>query len=310
MQDRQINIAPRSLSRQTAAEGMLLITTIIWGGTFGSVKLLLDHGMGPIVLLTWRFGIAALLFGLFFFAHLRRSFNREAFNVGVILGLLLFAGFGLQTVGLTFTSSSRSGFITALYVVITPLLQIFFGRAMPRIRVWISVAIVTLGLWLLTSPAEGAAASEGFGIGDIFTLGCAVSFAFYIIVLDRRGASLDPIPVTATQLAVVALLSTILFPFLEPWTSPPSTLDWGLLLYLALLATVFTTWCQARYQPRTTPSRAAIIYSMESVFAAIVGVLLLNEEMRTMGYVGGGLIVAGLLLVETGRGMKGMEPGG
>ena len=184
----------KSSDRQIA-EGMLLITTLIWGGTFGATKVLLDSGMEPMGLLTWRFGIAAIVFLLLFIRHIQAGFDRLTLGVGIALGLLLYAGFGLQTIGLSFTSSSRSGFITALYVVITPLLQIFIGRGAPAKKVWFSVVIVTLGLWLLTSP-EGEQAS-GFNVGDLLTLGCALLFALYIIVLDRFGGKLHPIRLTA-----------------------------------------------------------------------------------------------------------------
>lgn len=284
---------------RSLAEGMLLTTTLIWGGTFAATKVLLDSGMEPMGLLTWRFGIAALLFFLLFFNRLRKAFNVSTLKKGIVLGVLLYAGFGLQTVGLGFTSSSRSGFITALYVVITPLLQIFIGRSIPGKRVWLSVGLVTVGLWLLTSPAEGGMA--GFNAGDLLTLGCAVSFAAYIIVLDRFGGKEDVIALTGFQLLVVAICCTLHNLLSEPWTSPSTSTDWSMILFLALLASVFTTWCQTNFQPRTTPGRAAIIYTMESVFAAIIGIALLGEHLGTSGFLGGGLIVGGLLVVEVSR---------
>ena len=276
---------------------MLLTTTLIWGGTFGATKLLLQSGLEPMGLLTWRFGIAALAFLLIFFRRIKTFLNRETLRSGLLLGLLLYAGFALQTIGLGYTSSSRSGFITALYVVMTPLLQIFIGRSVPGKRVWVSVGLVTLGLWLLTSPAGGSV--DGFNTGDLFTLFSALSFAFYIIALDRVGEEKDPVGLTALQLLVTALCCTIQSILTEPWTSPSSGVDWSMILFLALLASVFTTWCQTTFQPRTTPGRAAIIYTMESVFAAIIGVGLLGEHLGVSGYVGGGLIVGGLVMVES-----------
>lgn len=281
------------------AEGMLLLTAFIWGGTFGATKLLLGGSLEPMGLLTWRFGIASVFFLLLYFSRIRRMITPRALVIGLVLGVLLYLGFGLQTIGLKLTSSSRSGFITALYVVMTPLLQVFFGRGAPAKRVWISVGLVMLGLWLLTTPEGGSA--EGFNTGDLLTLVCAFSFAVYIMVLDRWGTEFDPVLMTALQLSTVFVLCALHCGIAEPWTAPSSPIDWALLLYLALLASVFTTWCQAHYQPRTTPSRAAIIYTMESVFAAIVGIALLNEPMHEPGYIGAALIIGGLLLVETGK---------
>lgn len=289
-------------NRQRMAEGMLLTTTLIWGGTFAATKALLDSGLEPMGLLTWRFGIAAVVFCLLFFVPLRRKLNKQAIVIGSVLGIFLYAGFGLQTFGLDYTSSSRSGFITALYVVITPFLQIFFGRRRPGKRVWFSVLLVLLGLWLLTTPVGETfgLSMSGFNVGDLLTLCCAIAFALYIVVLDRVGNDTDPIAVTGVQLVVVGILCGLHGGTTEPWTTPSSPIDWSLILFLALLASVFTTWCQTNYQPRTTPSRAAIIYTMESVFAAIIGIALLAEELAPLGYVGGALIVGGLLLVETG----------
>ncbi len=282
--------------RSRLAEGMLLMTTLIWGGTFASTKVLLDGGMEPMGLLTWRFGIAACVFLLLFFPRLRNRLDRTTLTVGLVLGLLLYIGFSLQTVGLGFTSSSRSGFITALYVVITPLLQILIGRNAPAKRVWLSVALVTLGLWLLTSPVTEA--GSGFNTGDFLTLGCAFSFSIYIIVLDRFGGDRDVMALTALQLLTVTLCCGLHALLTEPWTSPAASIDWLLILFLALLASVFTTWCQTNFQPRTTPGRAAVIYTMESVFAAIIGIVLLGEHLGPHGYAGGALIVGGLVIVE------------
>lgn len=279
---------------------MLLLTAFIWGGTFGATKVLLTGGMEPMGLLTWRFGIAALLFLVFFAHRILPNLNRRSLVVGIVLGVLFYLGFSLQTIGLKFTTSSHSGFITALYVVITPLLQVFFGSRAPTKRVWFSVGVVITGLWLLTGPTEGDAV-QGFNIGDVLTLGCAFTFAGYIIVLDRHAAGSDSVALTWIQLAVMFVLSMLHRFATEPWTSPSSPTDWSLILFLALLASVFTTWCQARFQPRTTPSRAAIIYTMESVFAAIVGITLLQESLGVTGYVGAILIVGGLLFVETGK---------
>ncbi len=275
------------------AEGMLLATTLIWGGTFGATKLLVGGDLGPVGLLAWRFGIATLcLLPLFLIGRIR--VDRATLRLGLVLGLLLYAGFGLQTVGLVETTSSRSGFITALYVIFTPLLQPLFGRRRPDLSIWIGVFIVMAGLWMLT----GAGSLASLNTGDLLTLGCALSFAVYIVVLDLYGSDRETLPLTFVQLAVVAVLALLHRPFVEEWVVPSGNQSWMLLLYLALLATVFTTWAQTKFQPQTTPSRAAIIFTMESVFAAAIGALLLGEHLGTIEWIGGGLIVVGLLVVE------------
>ena len=277
------------------AEGILLIVTIIWGGTFAATSLLLESGLEPVSLVLWRFSIALLaLVPLLLFSGNRRI-DRRTLGAGIVLGLLLYAGYVLQTLGLVETTSSRSGFITALYVVMTPMLQPLFGRARPSLQVWFSVLLIIIGLWMLTGSGSAAG---GVNIGDLLTLFCALFFALFIVVLDRVGPDVDVIGLTGVQVAVVAFSALIHSGVIGAWSTPSGTDAWILLLGLAILGTVVTTWGQTRFQPLTTPSRAAIIYTMESVFAALIGVLILNEELTGLGALGGGLIVLGLLLVE------------
>ncbi len=277
------------------AEGILLVVTVIWGGTFAATSLLLQSGLMPINLVLWRFGIALVaLIPLLLFSG-SRSLDRRTLGAGVILGLLLYAGYILQTLGLVETTSSRSGFITALYVVMTPMLQPLFGRGRPSLQVWFSVLLIIVGLWMLTGSGSEA---SGINVGDILTLFCALFFALFIVVLDRVGSDVDVIGLTGVQVAVVASCALIHTAILGEWGVPEGSDAWMLLLGLAIFGTVVTTWGQTRFQPLTTPSRAAIIYTMESVFAALIGVLILNEELSGLGAIGGGLIVLGLLLVE------------
>ncbi len=291
---------------QRKAEGILLVTTLIWGGTFGATKVLLDSGMGTLNVLTWRFGLASLIFFLVFRRKLNGLFHAHTLRHGLILGVLLYLGFSLQTAGLGETSSSRSGFITALYVIFTPLLQTLFSRKAPTLRVVLSVVIVMLGLWGLTAPGDSLSGlldpwkTGGFNLGDLLTLACAISFAAYIVVLDHISSDDSAIPLTGIQLSTVAILSIIHRPFVEEWSMPNDVTVWGLTLYLAIFASVLSTYWQTRYQWKTTPSRAAIIFTMEAVFAALIGIFLLGEELGLIGIIGGGLILFGLILVELG----------
>jgi drug/metabolite transporter (DMT)-like permease len=308
--------APRVEPNRLKAEGMLLLTTLIWGGTFAATKALLAT-LPPMGLLMWRFGIGAVLFGILYMKPLReglRSAPARAFVLpGIILGFLLYLGFGLQTIGLQFTSSGRSGFITVLYVVITPLLQTIITRRLPSARVMIGIVIVLAGLWSLTAPAGNlaslldASGFSTFGVGDALTLICATIFAVYIIVLDRVSRDAPIAPLTAVQLFTTATLCAVHSIATEPLKVPVSAPDWGMLLFLAIFATVLTTYWQTRYQRDTTPTRAAVIFTLESVFAAILAMLFLDEKLGATGILGGALIVAGLLTVELKRGGQGND---
>lgn len=289
------------------AEGMLLLVTIIWGGTFAATSELIGTGLDPEPLVLWRFGTASILLLPFLLLARGRRFDRTTVGVGIVLGLLLYVGFILQTIGLVSTSSSRSGFITALYVVITPLLQPLFGRPAPSLGVWLSVLLIVIGLWLLIEPGG----SGGVTVGDVQTFICAISFALFIIVLDRYGRETDVVGLTWIQMVVVTLSALVHMTIVGGWSRPlenlaPTGSEAYLLLgYLAICGTLFTMWGQNRFQPWTTPSRAAIIFTMESVFAAVIGIALLNEVLGLEGMLGGALIVAGLLLVELRPGFIG-----
>lgn len=290
-------------ARQRKAEAMLLLVTIIWGATFAITKTLLGS-MGPMTMLVWRFGIAAIVFCLIYHRRLLGALNSRDMIRGAILGLPLYAGFALQTLGLSFTSSSRSGFITALYVVITPILQITITRKIPSRWVFIGIIIVLAGLWGLTAPggtADGLLApwrEGGFGYGDALTLGSAAVFALYIILLDRFAQNADIIVLTAAQLVVMAVISTVQALATEQWAYPATPISWAQILYLAIFATVLSTYWQTLYQRDTMPTRAAVIYTMESVFAAIIGMLILAEQLGPIGIAGGLLIITGLLVVQ------------
>jgi drug/metabolite transporter (DMT)-like permease len=295
------------IATQRRAEAMLLLTTFIWGGTFGITKSLLDGSLLPLGLLVWRFGIAAVVFPLFYGRHLRYGLPPQTIVRGTILGLLLYLGFAFQTLGLSGTSSSRSGFITALYVVFTPLLQVIVTRKAPSRPVMAGVSLVLLGLWGLTAPGGTITGlfepwkAGGFGMGDLLTLACAMVFAIYIILLDRFAPKAGEIaPMTWVQLISATVLLSIHRLLVEPWTMPSSLGEWGGMLYLAIFATVLSTYWQTRYQPLTSPTRASVIFTMESVFAAILAAIFLNEWLGPIGIVGGVLIVAGLLVAELG----------
>jgi drug/metabolite transporter (DMT)-like permease len=290
---------------------MLLLTTLIWGGTFSSTKALLSGSLRPMGLLTWRFGLAAIIFSVAYRRSIYRNIDRRTILYGIALGALLYAGFGLQTVGLGLTSSSRSGFITALYVVFTPLMQIFIIRTAPGRNVMIGIILVLLGLWGLTAPGGTFAglltpwSSGGFGVGDLLTLGCALAFAGYIILLDRAGTSTKGIAaLTSVQLTTTAILCSTHCLIAEPWSAPSTGVELGLMFFLAFFASVLATYWQTAYQRYTTPSRAAVIYTMESVFSAAIAAVMLDERLGAVGVVGGVLIVAGLLVTELGGGKR------
>jgi drug/metabolite transporter (DMT)-like permease len=272
------------------AEFYLLLCALIWGATFLIVKNgLLDAS--PLLLISIRFGLAAIIFLPLSFASLVRL-DRNGLTKGVILGVLLFAGFATQTIGLKYTTASKSGFITGLLVVFTPFLQMLIERRPPNKGNVIGVSLVAVGLYLLTSPT-----GAGFNVGDALTLLCAIIFAIYIVYLDVFSKQCN-----ISQLTFLQMLVTVILAYAGSFLFEQRYLRWTpqLLMavgYLAILATVVTLYVQTRYQKHTTPTRAAIIFSLEPVIAAIIAYWFGNERIGLWGVLGG-LIVVGLLVSE------------
>ncbi len=279
------------MSRSRKAEIILLSITLIWGGTFAVVKFALASS-SPLTFLAIRFGTASIIFPLIYRKNYF-SMDKATFKGGVFLGVLLMIGFAFQTVGLKYTTSSKSAFITGLLVAFTPIAQAVIKKKMPSRGSLIGVGLVAVGLFLLTSPS-----GQGFNIGDILTLFCAISYAVYIVYLDIFSKKHDVSKLTLLQLFITSLLAIAAAPFLETMEVHITTgLIWAL-LYTSILATVFATYLQTKYQRDITPVRAAIIYSMEPVLANVIAFFAFGEFVGSVGAVGGALIVGGLLTSE------------
>lgn len=279
------------MSARTKAELFLLSCTVIWGGTFVVVKQGLADA-SPLFFIALRFSLATILFVLLS-ARSVRQINKPTLRGGLALGIILFLGFATQTVGLQYTTASKAGFITGLLVVFTPLFQIMIEKRLPKTGNVIGVILVVVGLFLLTSP-EG---SE-FNLGDGLTLICAALFGLYIVFLDMYSKEHDPLQLSFLQFVVTAVLAAVASPLFESIRYSMTLGFMASLAYLTILATVFTLTIQTRYQKDTTPTRAAIIFSVEPVFAAVIAYFSLGERIGSLGILGGIIVVLGLLVSE------------
>ncbi len=270
---------------------VLFCITFIWGSTFVVTKELLSS-ISPFAYIGLRFYLAAVLF-VAIFPRSVSTLTKAAALHGAVLGGLLFAGFVLQTVGLQYTTASKSAFITGMLVVFTLLWQVALERRFPRLGTVLGVGLVTVGLYLLTLPA-----GSGFNVGDAMTLGCAFLFGLYIVMLDIYGKRSDATHLTILQFLVSAVGGGLAAMFLEDvvveWSAPMALR----LAYLAVFATVIALYLQTKYQKDTTPARSAVIFSLEPVVAAVLAYVVAGERIGVVGAIGGGLIVAGLLLSE------------
>jgi drug/metabolite transporter (DMT)-like permease len=278
----------------------LLATTVIWGSTFAAVKITM-LGMSVMSLMAFRFTAASLLFIALFRTRVFPP-SGQAVLRGAILGTLLFLGFVLQTYGLVYTTAAKSSFITSMMVVFAPFLQVLISRKSPTYGNLFGIVIVCGGLWLLTSP-EGS----GFTMGDWLTLLCAFLFAMYIVYLDIISRIIPTLQLSFLQVATCAVLSWVVLLPSETLSFPTSGQPLLAFVYLTVCATVLTTVVQTRYQKETTPTRAAIIFSVEPLFATLFASILIDEFIGPQGIVGGIMIVAGILVSELSELIPGLR---
>lgn len=274
-------------------ELMLVLCTIIWGATFPAIKYALQF-VTAWQLVAMRFTAAGLIFAIFYRKELLALRAPLALH-GLLLGVFLFAGFSLQTLGLETTTSSRSAFLTELLVVFTPLFHFLLSRQLPSWRTAMGVLVVMSGMYLLISP-EGTLAPN---TGDFLTLGCALAFSAYILAVDRWSTASSRGPLAALQCLTVAALAITNTTQLSFTTLPP--LLWGILAFLVLPGTVVVVLLQLRYQPLTTPTRAGIIFALEPVFAMLYAVLLCLEDLQLRNVVGAAVVTFGVVWTEMGQ---------
>ncbi len=268
----------------------LLTMAAIWGSTFFLIKDLVTRV--PVTdMLAVRFGLAGAAVVLVLVLRRQLVLSRPVLVHGGLLGLVFGAAQLLQTYGLELTPASVSGFITGLYVVMTPLLTWVLLRHRVGALTWVAVLLATVGLGVLS--LDGFALSPG----ALLTVASAAGYALHIVGLGRWSEPGTALSMTAVQLVVVALVC--LPPALvDGLTLPSSAPDWGRLLYLALVAGSLTMLLQTWAQSQVPATRAAVVMSMEPVFGALFAVALGGESFTWRITVGGLSILAAMYLVE------------
>lgn len=276
------------------AFGALLAMTAAWGSTFFLIKDLLTR-IGVNDLLALRFGIASVALAAIAGPKLRLS--RSVVRRGAALGLLYGVAQILQTAGLSMTAASASGFITGLYVVLTPLLGALLLRNRINAITWTATGLATLGLGVLSLNGWS------FGSGELLTFGSAVIYALHILVMSRYSKPAEALGLSLVQLMTITLVCTLaaLWPDANGRIAialPTSGSDWLVMLYLAVVAGALTMVLQTWAQARLEPTRAAVVMSMEPVWAAAFAVALGGERVTLRMLIGGLAIVGAMYLVE------------
>jgi drug/metabolite transporter (DMT)-like permease len=276
-------------SRQVWASLSLLVVAVIWGATFVMVKgavALVD----PLFFLALRFSLAFLVLVVVFWKELRQV-NSGHLLPGIAIGVFLFGGYVFQTVGLQYTTASKAGFITGLYVVMVPVFSAFFLRKVPGKIVLLGVALATVGLGCLSQRADGSLAA-----GDAIVLGSAVSFALHIVAVGKYAPDVDPRALTTVQIGTAALLSWLGAGIVGGIRLPLPWSIWGAAAFTGVLATALAFGVQCVAQRFVSPTRTALIFTGEPVFAGIFGILLAGEVLGPRGILGCALILAGILM--------------
>lgn len=273
------------MDRRTAAYLLIAIAAALFGTTFVAVKDVLSL-MPPLSFVGWRFLIGAAVLLL-----VGRPRGRAVWVDGGLAGIVLFAGFATQTIGLDTTSASNSGLITGLYVVFTPVLAAFFRRSRPALSTVFGASISVVGLALLTLT-DGLTISSG----DFWTLLCAIAFAVHIVLLASLAPRHDVPAFTAVQLLVTAVLSLGSSALIESAGLPPAG-AWLTLVLTGVVVTCGAFLIQVWTQTVIGPSRTAIMLALEPVFAVATAAAVLGERLTIRGWAGAALIMGGIYVV-------------
>jgi drug/metabolite transporter (DMT)-like permease len=292
--------------KKYSAESILLAVTFIWGATFAIIKLALAN-VSPMVFVSIRFSLAAILL-LPFFLKKSKNITRTAVLSGLFLGVMYFLGFSTQTIGLQYTTATKSGFITGTFILFTPIFQYLFEKKKPGKGNLIGVFFVLAGLIVLSSKGNSILdifqeMGSGFNRGDFFTLLCAVFYAMYIVYLDIISKKFDYVLLVFLQISITAVLGIISVIVLQASGMENFKFVFGgnlifAFLYTSILATVLSTTLQTKYQKVVTPTKAGIIFSFEPIFSAVFACYFINENISRFSFIGGILIFAGLLVTE------------
>ncbi len=273
------------------ADGSLLAASFVWGATFVIVREAIQD-VSPLLFVALRFSLATLLLAPAVWWW-RGWPDARSLRAGALVGLWLFSGFALQTLGLVGTEPARAAFITGLAVVLVPPLMIVLYRRYPSAGSLAGVVLATVGLALLIGLGAGPLRGS-----DLAVLGGGAAFALHILAVGRYSATIGPLMLLFVQLATVALLAWPAALLFEPLRFSGGAAGWFGLVVTVLFATLGALGAQNWAQQRTPPTRAAVIMTMEPVFAALVSFLFTAERFGPRETAGSLLILTGMLAAE------------
>ncbi len=292
--------------KKFSGELILLSVTLIWGATFVIIKNALKD-VSPMVFISIRFSFAGLLLLPFIF-KIFRNVDKKVLASGLFLGVMYFLGFSTQTIGLRYTSATKSAFITGTFILFTPVFQFLFEKKKPSLINILGVIFVLAGLIFLSSKGNSFfdvfhEIGSNFNVGDFFTLLCAIFFAMYLVYLDIVSKKYPFMQLVFLQISVTGVLGvltalTLSVTHIETsYFSLNSNIVFAI-LYTSILATILNSILQTKYQKTVTPTKAGIIFSFEPIFSAIFAFSIIGEKISSFGFLGCILIFTGLIVTE------------
>jgi drug/metabolite transporter (DMT)-like permease len=268
----------------------LVLVTAIWGVTFVQIKDALE--LYPLfAFLAVRFAIATAVLAVPVAPRLR-SLGRSGALSGIALGSLLAGGYALQTAGLDRTTVSAAGFVTGIYVVLTPVFGLLLFRIRPDLAVWPGVALAVIGLALLSGVSAGSVS------GDLLVLAAAALYALQIALMERLAPRYDPLAFTTAEMGAAFVGFTAVAVAAGQVEMPHGATVWGALLVTGIFASAFGYLVQAWAQQRTSAARTALVFALEPVFAGIFGFALAGDRLGAVGWAGCAVILCGIAVAE------------
>ncbi|MGH1426633.1 MAG: DMT family transporter [Arenicella sp.] len=284
------------------SEILLLITAMIWGFAFVAQSSSMEH-IGPFLFNGIRFilGATSLIPVMIWFKRRHRQkatidvhsfFDRTHIVGGLLMGIILFTAASLQQIGIIYTSVANAGFITSLYIILVPLIGLFIGQK-TYINVWFGAILALIGLYLLTVKGDLSIA-----YGDLLQLIGALFWALHIIVISKFSPKADAIKLSIIQFYLCGFLSFSIGLVLENFDIESILRVLPEILYVGILSTSVAYTLQVVAQKKVAPANAAIIFSLEAVFALLGGWILLQESLHMKGLIGCFLMFIGVLISQ------------
>jgi drug/metabolite transporter (DMT)-like permease len=284
-----LNNCDRSTKKSLHSLGVILLVaaSLIWGTTFPLIKNTIGS-LSPSAILASRFVVAALVLTPYL-----RDLNAKLIRDGFLLGLVLFASFATQTLALETIHANRAAFVSSLTVVIVPLLGLAIGQRV-LLKTLLAGVVAIAGIGVMSWE------SGQLSVGDFLLFGNAFIYAVYILILEKTTQRHPTLSLTAVQVSVIAVLGLL-------WAAPEVvgqihaiTTNFSAVLYLGLIATAATVLIETMSQRWVSAQEAALFYTLDPVFSAVISFLLLGETLGVRGLVGASLVLAAMVLSQGG----------